>query len=579
MNEHILINVIILIGTAVFVVASLKRLNLSPVLGYLIAGATIGDNGFRIVTYDQTKLLGELGVVFLLFAIGLELSFKRLKVMRRYVFGLGSLQVLTTAIIIAAAVVLINGNSNASIIIGGGLALSSTALVMQVIEESRSQSTQHGRIALSVLLLQDLAVVPLLVIVPLLAGNSKASLISALGIALVKAIIALLAIFIAGRLLLRPLFTLISSDNGDVNELPISMTLLIVLSAAWATEYFGLSLALGAFVAGVLVAETEFRMQAEESIYPFKSLLLGLFFMTVGMKIDAYEIYAQISTILTCSLALIIVKTLIITALCILFGFNKGVALHAGLLLSQGGEFAFILFGLGKETGILEESIANILLLTVTCTMALTPLLAMFGKKLSERLDKGLGKTSLQIIELGARDLTNHIIIAGFGSVGKMIALVLEAEGINYIALDVNDDIVKEETANGFPVFKGDVSQIDTLKAVGAERILALALTMNNHITIKKSLRTITSSFPDLEVIVRLKNLQNAREFYDAGATTIIPENYETGLQLGGTILKFIGISEYEINRIKGQFRSGNYVIAKRDDALSALEENETETY
>ncbi|BFD46827.1 MAG: monovalent cation:proton antiporter-2 (CPA2) family protein [Rickettsia endosymbiont of Sergentomyia squamirostris] len=575
MEEHILINIIILIGTAVFVVAILKRLNLSPVLGYLIAGAVIGDHGFKIVTYDQTKLLGELGVVFLLFAIGLELSFERLKVMRRYVFGLGSLQVLTTAIVIAAAVVLISGNSSAAIIIGGGLALSSTALVMQVIEESRSQSTQLGRISLAILLLQDLAVVPLLVMVPLFASNSKDSLAIALGTALLKAIIALLAIFVAGRVLLRPLFGLISSDNGDINELPISMTLLVVLSAAWATEYFGLSLALGAFVAGVLVAETEFRLQAEESIYPFKSLLLGLFFMSVGMNIDAQEIYAQISTILTCSIALIVVKTLIIAASCILFGFNKGVALHAGLLLSQGGEFAFILFGLGKETQVIRESTANVLLLVVTCTMALTPLLAILGRKLAERLDKQLGKTPIQIIELGARDLTNHIIIAGFGSVGRMVALVLEAEGINYIALDVNDEIVKAETANGFPVFKGDVSQIDTLKAVGAERILTLVLTMNNSVTIKKSLRTISSHFPYLEVIVRLKNLEKAREFYDAGATTIIPENYETGLQLGGTILKFIGLSEYEINRIKGQFRSGNYVIAKRDDALRELEEND----
>jgi CPA2 family monovalent cation:H+ antiporter-2 len=337
------------------------------------------------------------------------------------------------------------GNGWAGAAIGGGLALSSTALVMQIIGESRSQSTQLGRISLAILLLQDLAVVPLLVIVPLLSGNGETSLISALGIALLKAVIALLAIFVAGRLFLRPLFGLISSENGDTSELPISMTLLVVLSAAWATEYFGLSLALGAFVAGVLVAETEFRLQAEESIYPFKSLLLGLFFMTVGMNIDVQEIYAEISTILTCSVALILVKTLIITALCILFGFNKGVALNAGLLLSQGGEFAFILFGLGKETGILEKNVANILLLVVTFTMALTPLIVMLGKKLAERLDKRVSKTPIQIIELGARDLTNHIIIAGFGSVGKMVASVLEAEGVNYIAIDVNDEIVKQE--------------------------------------------------------------------------------------------------------------------------------------
>ncbi|QQV75707.1 Glutathione-regulated potassium-efflux system protein KefC [Rickettsia tillamookensis] len=575
MNDHILINVIILLGTAVFIVAILKRFRLSPVLGYLIAGAAIGDHGLKIVTYDQTKLLGELGVVFLLFAIGLELSFERLKAMRRYVFGLGSLQVLTTAIVIAGAMVLIDGNSSAAIITGGGLALSSTALVMQVIEENRSQSTQVGRISLAILLLQDLAVVPLLVIVPLLAGNNKASLAAALGIALLKAVTALLTIFIVGRVFLRPVFSFISSESNNASELPISMTLLIVLSAAWATETFGLSLALGAFVAGVLVAETEFRLQAEESIYPFKSLFLGLFFMTVGMNIDALEMYEKISHILTLSIALIGIKTLIITAFCILFGFNKGVAFYSGLLLSQGGEFGFILFSLGKDSGVLEESTADILLLVVTFTMALTPLLAALGKKIAEKVDKGLGKTPTQMIELGARDLTNHIIIAGLGNTGKMVARVLEAEGVSYVILDLDDDRVKEELSNGLPVFKGDVSQADTLKALGTERAFAIILTMNNQVTIKKSLKTISGNYQDIPVVVKLKNLKNAREFYDLGATTIIPESYETGLQIGGTVLKNIGISEQEINRIKVQFRLGNYVIAKKEDALSEAEDND----
>ncbi|AAY62134.1 proton antiporter-2 family protein [Rickettsia felis str. Pedreira] len=575
MNDHILINVIILLGTAVFIVAILKRLRLSPVLGYLIAGAAIGDHGLKIVTYDQTKLLGELGVVFLLFAIGLELSFERLKAMRRYVFGLGSLQVLTTAIVIAGAMVLIDGNSSAAIITGGGLALSSTALVMQVIEENRSQSTQIGRVSLAILLLQDLAVVPLLVVVPLLADSNKASLAAALGIALLKAVTALLTIFIVGRVFLRPVFSFISSESNNASELPISMTLLIVLSAAWATETFGLSLALGAFVAGVLVAETEFRLQAEESIYPFKSLFLGLFFMTVGMNIDALEMYEKISHILTLSIALIGIKTLIITAFCILFGFNKGVAFYSGLLLSQGGEFGFILFSLGKDSGVLEESTADILLLVVTFTMALTPLLAALGKKIAEKVDKGLGKTPTQMIELGARDLTNHIIIAGLGNTGKMVARVLEAEGISYVILDLDDDRVKEELSNGLPVFKGDVSQADTLKALGTERAFAIILTMNNQVTIKKSLKTISGNYQDIPIVVKLKNLKNAREFYDLGATTIIPESYETGLQIGGTVLKNIGISEQEINRIKVQFRLGNYIIAKKEDALSEVEDND----
>jgi CPA2 family monovalent cation:H+ antiporter-2 len=316
-------------------------------------------------------------------------------------------------------------------------------------------------------------------------------------------------------------------------------------------------------------------VKADESIYPFKSLLLGLFFMSVGMKIDVMEIYSQITIIIASCVALILLKAMIISGLCILFGFNKGVAIHAGLLLSQGGEFSFILFNLGKEYGVLEESVANILLLVVTCSMALTPLLAMIGQKFAERIEKGLGRTPAQIIEYGARDLANHVIIAGFGKVGKMVARVLEVEGINYIALDVNGEVVTEEITNGLPVFVGDASQISNLQAVGADRALTIVLTMNNTVTIRKTAKAIRTNFADLDVVVRLKDLKNCTEFYDIGVTTIIPQDYETGLQLGGAVLKSIGISEYEINRIKTQFRAGNYVVVKQEDTLLESEEDE----
>ncbi len=577
MENQVFVTVIMLIATAVSVVAVFKRFHLSPVLGYLVAGAFIGDNGLNVVTYKQTSLLGELGVVFLLFAIGLELSIERLKAMRRYVFGLGSLQVLMTGLIIAAVIVLITGDKKAAIIISGGLALSSTAIVMQVITETKSQSMQFSRVALAILLLQDFAVVPLLVIVPILGGGSSTveSLPYILGNSLLKAVLALGVIFIAGRVLLRPLFSFISADNNESSELPIAVTLLVVLSGAWGTEYFGLSLALGAFVSGVLVAETDFRVKAEESIYPFKSLLLGLFFMSVGMKIDVMEMYAQIFTIIIFCIALVSLKAFIITGLCILFGFNKGVAVHTGLLLSQGGEFAFILFGLGKKYGVLEEGISNILLLVVTCSMALTPLLALLGQRFAEKIEKGLGRAPNQILEYGARDLASHVIIGGFGKVGKMVARVLETEGINYIVLDINDDIVREEIANGLPIFKGDASLIETLKAVGADRALTFVVTVNNEITVKKIAKILNTNFSNLEIIARLKDLKNSTEFYNIGISTIIPQDCETGLQLGSAVLKSIGISEYEINRIKGQFRAGNYVVVKQDDTLLEIEEDE----
>lgn len=574
-HTNILLSIVALMAGGVFVITIFRRLKLSPVLGYLLVGAIIGDNGFKIISQEQTKFLAEFGVVFLLFAIGLELSFERLKAMRKYVFGLGSMQVIITALFIAGAVVLVTQKGSMAIIIGGGLALSSTAIVLQTIEDSGNQATKLGRISLSILLLQDFIVVPLLVIVPLLANTDDNSIINALGIALLKAIIALIAIFIVGRLFLRPFLGFISSDGKDSSELPIAMTLLIVLSAAWSTEYFGLSLALGAFIAGILVAETEYRVQAEKSIYPFKSLLLGLFFMTVGMNIDAYEIYFNASHIITLTVALIVIKTLIIAGICVIFNLTLPFAFQAGLLLSQGSEFAFILFDLARKNNLLDNNQANILMLVITCSMAITPLLAALGQKIVKNIEYDFHRNALKKIEVETSDLVNHVIIGGFGKVGKIIAKVLEAEGINYIAIDINDEIVKEEKKYGFPILKGDVAHLETLEALGAGRGATIILTMNNEITIKKSCLVIVNNFNNLNIVIKLKNLKKANEFYAAGANIIIPQDYETALQISAEVLKSVGISEYEINRIKEQFRFGNYTMTKQKESLFAVEENE----
>ncbi len=578
MEYPLLVTIIILIATIVFVVAIFKRLALSPALGYLAAGAVIGDNGLRIITYDNISFLGELGVVFLLFVIGLDLSFKRLKAMRLYVFGLGSLQVLVTGVVIAIVIFAFKGYQNSVIIIAGGLALSSTAIVMQIITDgSKNHSNQVSRIAVAILLLQDVVVVPLLVIVPLLGGAvGSESLALLLMKALGKAVVALTIILITGVVLLRPLFKFIASvSSHENNELPIAVTLLVVFAASWITEHFGLSLALGAFISGVLVAETNFRRKAEESIMPFKSLLLGLFFISVGMKIDVVEIYLHINQLIIWCISLIVLKTIIITSLCILFGFNLGVALHTGLLLSQGGEFAFILFELAKSYRVLDIALANLLLTLVTCSMALTPLLVLIGQKFSNKIEQRLGKSPIQIIEYGARDLTNHVIIAGFGKVGTMLARVLNTEGINYIALDTNDEIVREEVSNGLAVFKGDTSNVSILKAVGAGRAITIVLTMNNITVIKKAIKVIHSHFENLKIVVKLKDLKNAPEFFSAGVSHVVPQDYEVGLQLGATILKSFGINEYEINSIKNQFRAGNYIGMKEEDDLFEQEEKE----
>jgi CPA2 family monovalent cation:H+ antiporter-2 len=563
---------LILLAASVFVVAFFKKLNLSPVLGYFVAGAAIGRYGLNIVPIEETSLLSEFGVIFLLFAIGLELTFERLKAMRFYVFGFGTAQVLITSAAIAAIAYFFVNNNSSVTIIGGGLALSSTAIVLQVIAENRQQSTQVGRLSLATLIMQDFAVVPLLVLIPLLTGD-KTHMFTALSISFGKAAIALAGIFILGRLFLRPLFKMITSTNpAKTNELFIATTLLIALGTARCTEYMGLSYALGAFVAGLLVAETEFHIQAEESINPFKGLFLGLFFMTVGMEINLALIVDKIGTIALWSVMLILVKSSIITALCLVFRFNAGTAIHTGLILAQGSEFAFIMFELATVKGIIDKELGQMLLLVVTVTMALTPLLSIVGNYFASKLEKD--KVSMSDIYREISDLDNHVIIIGFGRVGKMVSKLLEAENTAYIAIDIESDNVSEGRKEGFPIYLGDGSDINLLKSLGADRARSVIITVDNEVTSKKTCKIININYPNLIIVVRSKDLSNSEELYKSGAKIIVPETYETGLQLGGAVLKSIGISEFEVNRIKNQFRAGNYVMAKELEDSEEVTEN-----
>jgi monovalent cation:H+ antiporter-2, CPA2 family len=567
-------SIVLLLLTAVVVVALFRYVKMSPVLGYFVAGAMIGEHGFKFVTTENTSAFAEFGIVFLLFAIGLELTFERLLAMRKYVFGFGTLQVLITGVILALIVRLLGYSGSAATIIGGGLALSSTAIVLQVVAENRQQSTQVGRLSLATLLLQDFAVVPLLVLMPLLAGDHT-TMMQAMGVAVVKALLALVGIFVAGRLLLRPLFALIGSANSArTNELFVATTLLIALSAAWGTEQLGLSLALGAFVAGLLVAETEFQHQVEETITPFKGLFLGLFFMTVGMSINIKLIIDALPLILLLSFGLLAIKAVIITTLCILFRFSLGASIHAGLLLAQGGEFAFILFGLASGNGLIGKELGQTLMLVVTVTMALTPLLSYLGNMIVHRFEKDERLTGYQMLKETA-DLDNHVVIAGFGRVGKMVARLLEAEHVHYVAVDINAQNVKKGRAEGFPVYHGDSAAIEMLKTLGIERAQSAIITIENEVALKNTARIINKHYPALPVIVRAKDLSKTEELKNAGATIIVPETYETGLQLGGAVLKSVGVSEFEVSRIKNLFRAGNYVLAKEKLALVEQEMEE----
>ncbi|MBA8755464.1 monovalent cation:proton antiporter-2 (CPA2) family protein [Wolbachia endosymbiont of Drosophila bicornuta] len=560
-SQH-LFDIIILLSAAVFIVIAFWKMNISPVLGYFVAGAVIGSHGFNLIhSAEAMDNLAEFGVVFLLFIIGLELTFERLIAMRIHVFGFGSLQVIVTMVAIWCIALAFGANTNIATVIGGGLALSSTAIVLQVLQEKGSQASQVGRLSIAVLLMQDFAVVPLIVLVPLLTGNSEHSLISSLAGSLVQAAIALVLIFITGRLLLRPLFSVIAKMES--NEIFISTTLLIVLGAAFITEQFHLSLALGAFVAGLLVAETEYRHSVEHAVLPFKDLFLGLFFMTVGMSINTELLLNKLPLITLLSIILIVLKTSIIYILCRFFGFKSAPAIQAGLLLSQGGEFAFILFRLADELNVLPSEIAQVLMMVTTVTMAFTPLLSGLGDWIANSFSTEKTILDDEAVETDTQDLYNHVIVAGFGRVGYMVTKMLTAEHLSYVVVDIQSKIVKEGKSDSFPIYLGDVTRCEILKSVGIERAQALVISIKNEITIKKVVSLVAANFPHVNIVIRLPDLSNVEVYRDLGASKIIPETSEIGLQLGGAALSLSGISESGVTSLKSRFRKGNYSMLK----------------
>lgn len=562
MHKSGLPEILVFLFAAVLIVAVFKRLKLSPVLGYLAAGGAIGPYGLSIVKdLDTTKYIAEFGIVFLLFAIGLELTFDRLKAMRLHVFGFGSAQVVLSGTIIGLTAYFLGVGAEAAIVIGGGLALSSTAIVLKVLDESGEQATQVGRLALAVLILQDLAVVPLLIFVQLLGQENK-DLVTVIFNALTNAVIVLVAIVVVGKGLLRPIFQAIASTRSE--ELFIATTLLLVLGAAWATEVSGLSLALGAFVAGLLVAETEFRHQVESDIKPFKGLLLGLFFMTVGMQIDFKFLQDKIVLVAIMTVALIFGKAIVVALLARVAGFRQGSSIQAGLLLSQGSEFAFVLFGLAAANAVFKQELTQLLLVTVTVTMALTPLLSYIGKNIVRRIERR-NPVHLEpdAVESEALDLHNHIIVAGYGRVGKVVCSLLKAEKIsNYIAVDSDPKAVHEGRKSGDPVYFGTADKIDILKAVGADRAKMIVVAIREKKPAERTVRAIHKNFPKVPIVTRAWDRAHADELREAGATVAIAESFESSLILGTEILKKIGIPEAEIARVIEKFRIEEYPIS-----------------
>lgn len=555
-DSEILYDVLIFLLAAVAIVPLLKRLGASSVLGYLAAGIIIGPFGLAIIRDSESAhTLAEFGVVFLLFMIGLELSVRRLQPLRRYVFGLGFLQVLITGSIIGGIAWTLGTSKEAAAIIGSGLALSSTAFVLQLLKEKGELTSRFGQVSFSILLLQDIAVVPFLILVALL-GEGEGSFINAIGIAILKAVVALALVIGFGRLLLRPFYRLIARTESS--ELFVATTLLTVLGTGWLVSLGGLSMALGAFLAGLLLAETEYRHQVEADIRPFRGLLLGLFFMTVGMSMDFTLIQTNLAQIGLLVSALLIGKTIITALLCRSFGLSASMSVKIGMLLSQGGEFGFIIFAAASALGLLSPEITQVLLATVALTMLLTPAMVFAGNYFSKVMSGRDKKLVSELKEKGPK-LKDHVIIAGFGRVGQTVARILKAAGIPYIGIDLDPDRVLKCRKNGMNVFFGDASQIEILKNVGAGRARAAAITIDLPDQANKILSALHEYTPKLQLFVRARDLQHSRQLKNEGVTAAVPETIEASLQLGGMVLNSTGVSPKKVAAILQEFRKADY--------------------
>lgn len=557
--------VVFLIATGV-VVPIMHRLKVSPVLGYLIVGAVIGPYGLGLLA-DRWPWLGyavisdvhgvqqlaELGVIFLLFMIGLELSIERLWSMRRLVFGLGSLQILVTGTIIAFVAWEFGNSPAASIVLGACLALSSTAIVMQLLIEQRRLGTQVGRSSFSILLMQDLAVVPILFIVGVLGAKIGGNVGLDLAVALGKAVVVIAGVYLGGSLLLRPLMRLVAQTKSP--EMFMAAILLTVIGTSTITGLAGLSMALGAFLAGLLLAETEYRHEVEVDIEPFKGLMLGLFFISVGMGIDYRLIAAEPFWIIASVVGLFLIKSTVTASLCLAFGLPRHTSLEAGLLLGQGGEFAFIVVGLAMTLGLVGGEVGQFMLIVAGLSMLVTPFVASFASRLARLLEGAVGPPDESDQAVPTDGLEGHVVLAGFGRVGRTLAEMLEQQQIPYIAVDADPSTVHEARQAGRPIFFGDASRLDILARARAETAAAVVVTMDDANAVEKIVQEVRGLFADLPIYARARDAAQAERLARAGATIAVPEAIEASLQLGGRVLVGFGFAEDVVNRLIDQQR------------------------
>ena len=567
---------------AVLGVVGCRFLKLPPMLGYLLVGVLIGPNALALAQDSESiRHLAEFGVVFLMFVIGLEFNLPKLKSMKMHVFGLGLFQVVFTIALITMGSLFLNSMApslwqmswQTALVLSGALAMSSTAIVIKLMSDSFELSTEHGKRVVGVLLFQDLAVVPLLVLIPALNAPPE-ELISALLLAGLKAAALITLLLTGGQRLMRWWLLLVARRQSE--ELFVMNVLLITLGLAWLTELAGLSLALGAFVAGMLISETEFKHRVELDIKPFHDILLGLFFITIGMMLDWRIIWDRWLFVLFLFTVPVIFKFALIAALTRLSGASEGISLRTGLYLAQAGEFGFVLLTLGGQNQLIPADWLNPVLASMVLSMLATPFIIMNANEWvmkwssSDWLQQSLGMTQ---IAQKSMDIDKHIIICGYGRCGQNLARLLQTQNVPYMALDLDPDRVSRAQSHGEQVVYGDAARLPSLMAVGLVRASAVVVTYLENASAMRVLALTKEHAPQMPVIVRTQDDLDLEKLQVAGATEVVPETIEGSLMLATHALALVGVPMKRVIRMVQEQRNQRYALLKDFDRGSEVED------
>ena len=548
-----------ILSSAVLIVWLFRRLHLPAILAYLVAGMLVGEHGFALaqdqVDYDH---FAELGIVFLLFTLGLEFSLPKLMAMRHLVLAVGSLQVGISLVFFMVVALLFGQTFASALIIGGILALSSTAIVIRQLSETGAMKRKSGQLSVAILLFQDVAVVPLLIIIPMFAQESDASMAVELLLALIKGVFVVAILMFAGKWLLPRLFNLVAQVRTD--ELFVLTTLLVTLVASSLTQWFGLSMALGAFLAGMMLGESQYKHQLEADIRPYRDILLGLFFVTVGMKLDIGIVYSSPFVIIGLMVSFMLVKILVITFLAKRAGEASKDAWASGIMLAQMGEFGFVLIALANQVELLPVETASILLGAGVLSMAITPYMINNARKWSIILSKEPPVETEHLTELPENtDLSDHVIICGFGRIGQTVSRFLKQESIKFVAIDIDPLRTTKAREAGENVLFGSSRQAELLKAAHLSQAKLVVIAFGNDKQSLDVVQKVRSLSPDVPILVRTRNDDQLNALQAAGANQVVPESLEGSLMLVSQVLSLTGVPFSRIMRRVQKERKDHY--------------------